>query len=132
MCWRRERACTILFGMRNAWAFIVVIGVSTLGPTWARADEADAHYRSGLAYKQQGKLDEAVGEFEQAIKLRGDYAAAEFSLGVTHKLRNQLDKAVLHLERAAKLQPKSSDMHSSLGITYHRLGRVEDAIRELE
>ena len=56
-----------------------------------RADEADAHYRAGLAYKQQNKTDEAIQEFLEALKLRHDYAAAEFSLGVTYKMRNQLD-----------------------------------------
>ncbi|MGZ5158622.1 MAG: tetratricopeptide repeat protein, partial [Caldimonas sp.] len=58
-------------------------------PGVAGADEADAHYRAGLAFKQQNKTDEAIQEFLEAIKLRHDYAAAEFSLGVTYKMRNQ-------------------------------------------
>ena len=91
-------------------------------PGVAGADEADAHYRAGLAFKQQGKTDEAIQEFLEALKLRKDYAAAEFSLGVTYKMRNQLQPAVDHLEKAAKLQPKTADAHASLGMTYYGLG----------
>ena len=39
-------------------------------PSVAGADEADAHYRAGLAFKQQNKTDEAIQEFQAAIKLR--------------------------------------------------------------
>ena len=92
-------------------------------PSVAGADEADAHYRAGLAFKQQDKTDEAIQEFLEAIKLRNDYAAAEFSLGVTYKMRNQLQTAADHLEKAAKLQPKTADAHASLGMTYYSLGK---------
>src|SRR5437867_284134 len=91
----------------------------------ARADEADAHYRAGLAFKQQNKTDDANQEFYQALRLRKDYAAAEYSLGLTYKIRNQLKDAAEHLERAAKLQPKTAEVHASLGITYYKMGRID-------
>src|SRR5262245_60248162 len=86
----------------------------------ALADEADVHYRQGLALKKQGKMDEAIAEFHEAIKLRGNYAAAEFSLGIAYKARNDLDKAAEHLQKAIRMEPKAADMRSSLGITYYK------------
>src|SRR5262245_20509578 len=88
------RESTILPAMRS---LPLAVAILSLAPSLARADEADVRYRAGLTFKQQNRLDEAITEFEQAIKLRGDYAAAEFSLGVVFKMRNQLDKAIPHL-----------------------------------
>ena len=110
-------------------ALMVVGLLCAAGAAWA--DEADVHYRSGLTMKQQGRLDDAVGEFEKAIALRGDYAAAEFSLGLILRQKRP-EKAVPHLEKAARLEPKSAEMHSALGIAYHLVGRADDAVRELE
>ena len=46
-----------------------------------------AHYNLGIALRDQGKLDEAIAEFREAIRLKPDYAEAHYNLGVA--LRDQ-------------------------------------------
>jgi cytochrome c-type biogenesis protein CcmH/NrfG len=38
------------------------------------ANDADVHYNLGLVYLEQGRLDDAVKEYQTAIKLEPDYA----------------------------------------------------------
>lgn len=97
----------------------------------AQADRASAHYHKALAFKRQGKLDEAIKALHLALENREDYAAAHHSLGMLYRQQGNHPKAAFHLERAAKLEPKSSMIQYSLGILYHQMGRKADAIRVL-
>src|SRR6266498_3837347 len=106
-------------------AVAMTVAVVAVAPRVARADEADAHYRSGLALKKQNKTDEAIQEFMAAIKLRSDYAAAEFSLGLTYKMRNQLAKAI-------DLNPNEASWQASLGTIYREKKEFGKAIPHLE
>ena len=45
-----------------------------------------AHVNLGLALEAQGKLDEAVAEYREAIRLKPDDASAHFNLGNALKL----------------------------------------------
>ena len=42
-----------------------------------RADKgADGRYNAGLDYQEQGSLEEAIAEYDEAIKLNPEFAAA--------------------------------------------------------
>ena len=44
---------------------------------------ANAHYRLGIALRFQGKLDAAIAEYREAVRLKPEYAEAHNNLGVT-------------------------------------------------
>src|SRR5690349_10005293 len=75
---------------------LAVLAVSlislALGAGVARADEASARYKQGLAFKEQGKIDEAIEAFEETVKLKPDHAMAWASLGHLYKQKGQFDK----------------------------------------
>ena len=63
-------------------ALLLGAGLLAAGPApAAQADEAAVHYNMALQLKRQGKIPEAIGEAEKAVKLRSDYGAAYFTLG---------------------------------------------------
>ncbi|MDE2181365.1 MAG: tetratricopeptide repeat protein, partial [candidate division NC10 bacterium] len=49
------------------------------------ATTAEAHYELGVSYHERmfADLDQAIAEYEQAIKLRGDFAEAHYYLGLS-------------------------------------------------
>ena len=62
--------------------FLLVVGI----PSIAFADgEADAQYKQGLAFKQQGKVDDAIGAFEKAVAANPKHGMAWASLGHLYK-----------------------------------------------
>ncbi|PWB77126.1 MAG: hypothetical protein C3F08_10400 [Candidatus Methylomirabilota bacterium] len=60
---------------------------------------AQAHYELGISFHEQmfTSLDQAIAEYEQAIKLRNDFAEAHYHLGLSYHTKAKLgadDKAL--------------------------------------
>jgi tetratricopeptide (TPR) repeat protein len=122
------------FGMRSV---LFALALLIAFPTASRADEADTHYRSAMAYKEQGKVDEAIKELEAAVKLRATHSMAWNSLGILYKKKGDIKKAITAFEEAAKIVSKKAGkkdapIHANLGMAYGRDGRADDAIASLE
>jgi len=78
----------------------------------AAADEAATYYHKAMAYKQQGKVDDAIRELRRAIELRQDYAAAHYSLGILYRQKREDQKAIFHLEEGPpRFDPKAAQSH---------------------
>ena len=68
---------------------------------------ARAHYEAGLILEEQGKLDEAIGEFRQALKKSPDNVAVLTALGHAQALagkRSDAEKVVARLQQLSKQQ----------------------------
>jgi tetratricopeptide (TPR) repeat protein len=64
-----------------------------------RRMQAEAHYELGVMYHERvfESLDQAIAEYEQAVKLRPDYPEAHFNLGLSYHTKAKLgtdDKAL--------------------------------------
>ena len=58
----------------------------------------------GLCYARQGKLDEAVREFQEQLRLQPD-AQAWYNLALARVMQGNLKEAVTNYEQAVKLKP---------------------------
>jgi tetratricopeptide (TPR) repeat protein len=70
---------------------------------------AEAHFELGLMYHEQvfNALDNAIGEYEKAVKSKPDYAEAHYHLGLTYHTKAKLgtdDKALYRKAVAAYRQ----------------------------
>ena len=61
---------------------------------------AEAHLELGVSYHERmfADLDQAIAEYEQAVKLRGDFAEAHYHLGLSYhtKAKLSVDDKVLY------------------------------------
>jgi tetratricopeptide (TPR) repeat protein len=57
-----------------------------------RTAAAEAHYELGVFYHERmfADLDQAIAEYEQAIKLKGDLAHAHYYLGLSYHTKAKL------------------------------------------
>ena len=77
--------------MRALAAIVFVVGLLFTGP--ALADKAaEAHYKEGLAYKLEGKVDQAIASLEQAVAKKPQHDQAWASLGSLYKQKGDLPK----------------------------------------
>src|SRR5271165_3831549 len=90
-----------------------------------------AHNNLGLAWsKIPGKLDDAVAQYEEALRLKPDIAETHTNLGnAWSETPGRLDDAVAQYEEALRLKPDYADAHFYLANALVRKGGIPDAIR---
>ena len=95
--------------MSRTLRFIVVAAFLAVGSVPAQADSpAAAHYKQGLAFKNQGKEEDAIAAFEKAVAADARHAMAWASLGHLYKKKKDYPKAVAAYENASKLMTKDA------------------------
>ena len=88
------------------------------------AHDVGAHHDLGTAYMEMGLLDEAVGEFQQALRAAPDHLPTYELLGQCFLQMEKPDMAVRTLTRATESRPEVED--EFIGIYYY-LGRAYEA-----
>ena len=62
----------------------------------------------------QGKLDESIGQFNEALRIKPDYADAHYGLGVALLRQGHVDESIGHFTEALRLKPDFSQARLSL------------------
>ena len=94
-------------------------------------DDAGSHYDLGIAFKEMGLIDEAIGEFQTALRSGQDKLKVYEELGSCFVLKQQYSVAVTVLNRAQQL-PHADDtellgVFYNLGRAYEELGQKGEA-----
>lgn len=76
----------------------------------------------GIKLFEQGKLDEAMAQFQLAVTAQPDYVEGHVSIAVILIEKGQFEQAAPHLERALALDPDSWFAHANLGIVLEKQG----------
>jgi tetratricopeptide (TPR) repeat protein len=100
-------------------------------PTLPPRGDAELLHKEGVAAVKQGRLDEAVGLFRQALEVRPDFVAAHHNLAVAFAKNKRFAQAVESFQRALRLSPGSVDAHGNLGLAYLEHGEPEQAVAHL-
>ncbi len=87
-------------------------------------DDVQAHHDLGTAYKEMGLLDEAVSEFQAALRASADHLPTYELLGLTFMEMGQPEATVNSLERALEIEYDIED--ELLGIYYYLARANED------
>lgn len=77
------------------------------------------------------RAQEAVSQFEQAVKINPDRAACHEKLGRALETTGKLESAIAHLERAVELNKEDAHLHYELGLAYRKAGLKDRAEAEL-
>jgi protein O-mannosyl-transferase len=93
---------------------------------------AEIYCRLGKAYAAQNRLDEAIRQYQEAIRLRQANADAHYSLGLALDKKGQIDEAIRQYKEAIRLKPYYPDAHCNLGISLGRKGQIAEAIHQFQ
>jgi tetratricopeptide (TPR) repeat protein len=91
-------------------------------------ESAAAHNVLGIAQATEGRLDMAIEEFREALRLAPDDAAAHWHLGAALASQGAADQATVHLRRSIELDPSNGQAQNDLGVMLAGQGRIEEAI----
>ncbi len=103
---------------------------------WKRATEVTstgnviARVNLGGLYFKEGKLDQAVAEFQEALRVAPNCAIARNDWGLVLLRQDALDAAREQFETAVRVDPDYAEAHVNLGLVLERQGRFAESVVE--
>jgi protein O-mannosyl-transferase len=82
----------------------------------------------GLAFLQNGQLDEAVEKFQKALEINPHYGEAHSNLGLAFFQKGWLDEAITNYQKGLDMNPKSFVTQCDLGNALLQKGQLNEAI----
>jgi tetratricopeptide (TPR) repeat protein len=92
---------------------------------------AEAYYNLGRIHLEQGRYEEALLLFRDAVRLKQDYADAYANMAGTLNRLDRGKETVAVLEAAAALIRDNPAAQFNLGVAYAMIGRREEARRQV-
>ena len=89
---------------------------------------AISHNNLGIAYGSLGRYQEAIMEFQTALRLNPNYAEVHYNLGNAYKSIGQYDEAVAHYYDELQINPNNADIHNNLGNALAKQGKIKEAL----
>ena len=82
----------------------------------------------GVALQAQGRLDDAIAQYQRAAAIRSDYAPAYNNLGVALRERGQLDEAIAAYRESLKYRSDDPGAHVNLATALLERGHAVEAL----
>ena len=97
-----------------------------------KEQQAQKHYKKGFEFHNQGSLDQAIEEYQEALKLNPSYAEVYMNLGAIYVSKKDYDQAVQQFKKVVELNHFNAKAHYNLGMVYVYNGEKEKAEEELK
>lgn len=91
---------------------------------------AGAHFVLGELARRDGKCEEAIPQFSEAIKYNPNFAEANLGEGLCLVALKKYEEAVPPLRTAERLTPGNPEIHHTLGTALQRSGHTDEAEKE--
>ncbi|MDZ7359599.1 MAG: SpoIIE family protein phosphatase [candidate division KSB1 bacterium] len=105
-------------------------GVNGLAPSRRREDEREHLLIAGLRHYKNQRFQEAIAEFENAIRLYPDFKEAYSILGNAYFRNRMFDAAAKAYMRVKEMDPYDTTAYENMGVIYANRGDFLDAIKE--
>jgi tetratricopeptide (TPR) repeat protein len=124
----------------GALALVIALAVLTIKQTqvwrnsetlWTHAlsvgPSAIAHAKLGVVRDEQGRPEEAIAHYRQALRIHPDMPDAYNDWGIALARQGRWLEAIEQYENALKLAPGSVEAHANLAQALERVGRAAEA-----
>jgi len=93
---------------------------------------ANAHYNLGLALKVDGRKDEAIQHYREALQIQPHHVGARYSLGNLLLEKGLMAEAAEHLDQVLQVEPNHPRAHADLGVAQAAQGQVLPAMEHFQ
>ena len=141
--------CAMLARKTAPWVWLVIAGATLLmlgSLTWrqsclytnaealwrgtlaANARCWPACYQLGLILVKQGRPDEAIAHFQEALQYQPNYSEARNNIGAVLLRKGAVDEAIAQYQEALRVTPNFEEAHNNLGTALLQKGKLDEAI----
>jgi len=96
------------------------------------ADFMASRLNLGNLYSNRGDLDQAIIQFEEAIKIDGQFYPAKINLAMSYNKKGENEKAERLFKEVIKSEPDQYQIQYSLGLLLAEMGKYDEAVGYLE
>ncbi|MBI3854977.1 MAG: tetratricopeptide repeat protein [Planctomycetes bacterium] len=89
-------------------------------------------YQSGEQYYREGKLSDALGDFQAASQICPEFADLHSTIATIHMKQARFPDAEAEYKRAVEIDPDDSNHHYNLGVCLLKQSKSEGAIDALK
>jgi len=115
--------CT--FFQVRLWRDSITLFEHTLRVT---GDNPLIHHNLGVAFATQGRMEQAVPHFIEALRLNPYNARAQNRRGQDLVAQGKIAAGIARFQRAVKLKPDFVEAYNHLGLAYARQGKIDQAM----
>ncbi len=89
---------------------------------------ATAYYNRGISYRETGKIDLALADYNRAIEINPRYFEAYNNRGNIYMARSDNRRALQEFDQALKINPKYAIAHNNRGEAFENMKQLDDAM----
>lgn len=107
--------------------------LASMNPTGFRPDYAKWHYDRAVDYESVGRTEQAIREYQRAIRIRENFIQAHTNLGLLLLEKGDIKGAMRHFSTSISIYPHDQWAHYGMGQALATMGDLrsaEDAYRE--
>jgi Tfp pilus assembly protein PilF len=94
------------------------------------SDNLVIHYNFGHFLGEQGKHDEAVPHFAEALRIKSDFFDALINMGVSLSAQGRSAEAISYYHRALDVEPDNAKAHMQLALALVKQEKGDDALQQ--
>lgn len=113
---------------------LAAVAISCAGPgAQKRRRGAEIHHDLAVSALRGGRAQEALREYDEALKLDGEFPEAHLGRGIVYEFGfGKLEEAERDYRRAIALKSDYPEAHNNLGQLLAKTGRLDEAVREFD
>ena len=92
-----------------------------------KPDDNQTHYNIGLTFEEQGRYEEAITSYKNAISSKPDFAEAYNNLGNAFQKQGKLENAINAYKKVLYLTPHYPEVFNNIGLTLQKQGKLAEA-----
>jgi Flp pilus assembly protein TadD len=117
---------------RFATSVLILAVTALLLPGLLGAQDVKTLVDRGIANLEQGRLDQALNDFNQALKLKPNDASLYDWRGVAYRTKGQNDLALKDFDQAIQLDPRLAKAYRDRAMVYDDKTDYAKAVADLE
>jgi hypothetical protein len=86
------------------------------------------HNFLGTVLAGQGKMQEAIAHYGEALRIKPDYSEAHNNLGNALAVQGNIQEAIAHFTEALRINPDLAEAHKNFGVILLTQGKIQEAI----